>query len=45
MTTIRIATAQGLHTFIDGVPTPAVLNGVDVTAIDTCDGELWAIVD
>jgi len=45
MTTITLATAQGLRTFVDGVPAPAVLDDVDVTAIDTCDGELWAIID
>jgi hypothetical protein len=45
MTTITLATAQGLRSFVDGVSTPALLDDVDVTAIDTCDGELWAIVE
>lgn len=45
MTTITLATTQGLRSFVDGVPSPAVLDDVDVTAIDTCDDELWLIVE
>ena len=45
MATITLATTQGLRTFVDGVPAPPLLDDVDVTAVDNCDGELWAIVE